>query len=194
LATTFNSLRNQRFIFAAAANLVLAITASATAQQNIRTPNSIQQLMQINVPVVLCIDDMPAAGARPTSGAYSKAAANGYRSILTLRNDKDGVDRQRERAMVEREGLRYFNISVFANEPRAAQVDQFLSLVRDKSNHPMLINCAFAERVAPLMMIFRIIEQGWSEEKALAEAAGMGMKREPLRIFAHSYLAREKSK
>ena len=68
--------------------------------------------------------------------------------------------------MVERENLRYFNISVVAEQPRPAQVDEFLEFVRDKSNHPMLINCAFAERVAPLMMIFRIVEQGWSEEKS----------------------------
>lgn len=169
------------------------MVTGARAQQNIRpAPNSIEQLIQVDVPVVLCIDDKP-AGGRPTSGAYSRAAANGYRSIVTLRNDNDGVDRLRERTMVERENLRYFNIPVPANEPPAAQVDQFLALVRDKRNHPMLINCAFAERVAPLMMIFRIVEQGWSEEKALAEAARVGLKREPLRKFAGAYLAKRKS-
>ena len=75
--------------------------------------------------------------------------------------------------MVDRENLRYFNISVIANEPRPAQADQFLAT---ETNHPMLINCAFAERVAPLMMIFRIAEQGWSEEKALDEAVRWGIK------------------
>jgi hypothetical protein len=57
----------------------------------------------------------------------------------------------------------------------------------------MLINCAFAERVAPLMMIFRIVEQGWSKEKALEEATRMGLSKEPLKKFSESYLAQRKS-
>ena len=40
----------------------------------------------------------------------------------------------------------------------------------------MLINCAFAERVAPFMLIFRIVEQGWSEDKAVEEASRSGLK------------------
>jgi hypothetical protein len=53
----------------------------------------------------------------------------------------------------------------------------------------MLINCAFAERVAPLMMMFRIIEQDWTEEKALEEASLSGLKRDQLKAFAKEYLA-----
>jgi hypothetical protein len=43
------------------------------------------------------------------------------------------------------------------------------------------------------MMIFRIIEQGWSEEKALDEAVRAGLPREPLKKFAQDYLERRKS-
>jgi hypothetical protein len=53
----------------------------------------------------------------------------------------------------------------------------------------MLINCAFAERVAPLMMIFRITEQGWSRKKAIEEASRSGLKSDMLRKFADDYLA-----
>ncbi len=45
----------------------------------------------------------------------------------------------------------------------------------------MLINCAFAERVAPYMMIFRIQEEGWTEEKALEEAMRLGLPRDEMR-------------
>jgi len=144
--------------------------------------------------VVLCIDDKPTAGGQPYGQAYAKAAANGYRAILTLRTNKDGVDLLRERSMVEQQKLRYFNIPVVADAPSISQAEQFLALTRDKNNHPMLINCAFAERVAPLMMIFRIVEQGWSKEKAIAEAARLGLGKERLRKFADAYLAQPKSK
>jgi protein tyrosine phosphatase (PTP) superfamily phosphohydrolase (DUF442 family) len=179
-------------ICATLASLAFAVFSGAQAQQS--APIPIEQLIQVDVPVVLCIDDNPAAGGQPTRGAYAKAAAQGYKSILTLRNDTDSVDRNRERAMVERENLRYFNISVVAGNLQPTQVDAFLKLVRDKGNHPMLINCAAAERVAPLMTMFRIVEQGWSEEKALDEAARTGVNRDRLRKFAKDYFAQRKSK
>jgi protein tyrosine phosphatase (PTP) superfamily phosphohydrolase (DUF442 family) len=175
---------------------VLFATASLAAeprQSQRPAANEIEQLLKVQAPVVLCIDDEPALGGQPSGKAYAKAAASGYRSVLTLRSKKDGIDLLRERWMVEQHRLRYFNIPTVPNAPRRAQVDEFLALVRDPANHPMLINCGFAERAAPLMMIFRIIEQGWSEERALDEAVRTGLPREPLKQFARDYLAHRKS-
>jgi len=152
----------------------------------------IDLLSKVDVPVVLCIDDKPSVGGQPSGGAYAKAAANGYRSVLTLRSKQDGVDVVRERLMVEQNKMRYFNIPASGKLPRPERVDEFLSLVRDKANHPMLINCAFAERVAPFMMILRISEQGWSEERAAEEASQSGLKGEQLKKFAKDYLAHRK--
>jgi hypothetical protein len=56
----------------------------------------------------------------------------------------------------------------------------------------MLINCAFAERVAPFMLIFRIVEQGWSEDKAVEEASRSGLKSAQLKKFTQEYLASQK--
>jgi protein tyrosine phosphatase (PTP) superfamily phosphohydrolase (DUF442 family) len=180
-------------IFAAALSVAPVLLYGASAPPG-TSSKSLKDLLKVEVPVVLCIDDKPTAGGQPSAGAYAKAAAHGYRSILTLRNDEDGVNLLRERSMVERQKMRYFNIPVSAKTPSIGQVDKFLALARDRENHPMLINCGFAERVAPLMMIFRIVEQGWSKEKALDEAVRMGLRKEPLETFADSYLARRKSK
>lgn len=142
--------------------------------------------------MVLCIDDKPASGGQPSRSAYAKAAANGFRSILTLRAPSDGVDVNRERFMVEQATMRYFNIPWTGKLPGPRQVDQFLVIGRDPSNHPMLINCAFADRVAPFMMIFRMREQGWSEERALEEAASGGLNKKALEKFARGYFAAKK--
>jgi len=165
------------------------------AQQSERPPsNRFERPANVDAPVVLCIDDKPTAGGKPSSSAYAKAAGNDFRSVLTLRSAKDGVDVNRERFMVEQNKMRYFNIAVTDNLPSRKQVDEFLIVVRDKANHPMLLNCAFAERVAPLMMIFRIVEQGWSEERAVEEASQSGIKKDPLKKFARDYLAPSKKK
>jgi protein tyrosine phosphatase (PTP) superfamily phosphohydrolase (DUF442 family) len=154
----------------------------------------IDRLTKVDLPVVLCIDDKPSVGGQPSGGAYAKAAGNGYRSVLTLRSEQDGVDVVRERLMVEQNKMRYFNIPATAKPPHPDRVDEFLSLIRDKANHPMLVNCAFAERVAPFMMILRISEQGWSEEKAVEEASRSGLRDDQLKKFAKDYLAHRKRK
>jgi protein tyrosine phosphatase (PTP) superfamily phosphohydrolase (DUF442 family) len=173
--------------------LVIPLIGAAPMQQTERPPaNRFEHSPNVDAPVVLCIDDKPTAGGQPSTSAYAKAAANGFRSVLTLRSAKDGVDLNREGFMVEQNKMRYFNIAVTNTLPPRKQVDEFLRVVRDKANHPMLLNCGFAERVAPLMMIFRIVEQGWSEERAVEEASRSGIKKDPLKTFARDYLAPSK--
>ena len=89
--------------------------------------------------------------------------------------------------MVEQNKMRYFNIPAVGTLPRFEQVDEFLALARDKANHPMLVNCAFAERVAPFMMIFRITEQRWNEDKAIEEANRSGLARDQAKKFSRDY-------
>lgn len=175
--------------------LIIALIGAAPAPQTERSlSNRFERSVNVEVPVVLCIDDKPSAGGQPSGTAYAKAADNGFRSVVTLRSKADGVDLARERFMVEQNKMRYFNITTGAKLPRHKQVDEFLAWARDKANHPMLINCAFAERVAPLMMIFRIVEQGWTEQRAVEEASLSGIHADSLRKFARDYLAPSKKK
>jgi protein tyrosine/serine phosphatase len=67
-------------------------------------------------------------------------------------------------------------------------------LVKEQSNHPMLINCASANRVGAFMMIYRVLEQGWSQEKALEEALKIGLRGDELKKFAQSYITQHKTK
>lgn len=165
--------------------------AFSSAQQSAPAAKAFEQLVRkADPPVVLCIDDKPGAGGQPSHQAYAKAAQSGYRSVLTLRTAKDGVDLTRERLMVEQSGLRYFNLPIAGQLPRHEQVDEFLRLANDLANQPMLVNCAFAERIAPLMMMFRIIEQGWTETRAVEEARlSSRYKAAELKSFARNYLA-----
>ena len=42
------------------------------------------------------------------------------------------------------------------------------------------------------MMILRVIDQGWSEEKALQEAVRIGLSSDKLKTFAQNYIASHK--
>jgi protein tyrosine phosphatase (PTP) superfamily phosphohydrolase (DUF442 family) len=188
-------LPNPAVLILAAAALVFAPVEVLRGQQS-QAPLTRQFAPgeKIPAPVVLCIDAKPTGGGKPSAQAYAKAAANGFHSVLTLRSTAEGVDLLAERFMVEQQNLRYFNIPATGKLPSRDRIDEFLRVARDPTNHPILINCAFAERVAPFMMIFRIVDQSWTQERALAEATAAGLKAEPLKKFVAAYLAQRKAK
>jgi uncharacterized protein (TIGR01244 family) len=156
--------------------------------------DQLQQTLQADVPRLLCLTDSVATGGQPTEQAFSKLAANGFRSVLNLRTAAEGVDLEKERASVERSGMRYIHIPINGSAPRTEQADEFIRAVKDKANHPMLIHCGSANRVGAFMMIYRVVEQGWSEEQALEEAVRIGLRSEELKKFARSYIAQQKVK
>ena len=163
--------------------------AGETAKADRTRLDQIQKSLSADVPRILCLDENFATGAQPTGGAYTKAAANGFRAVLSLRTASEGIDLDRERAQVESNQMRYFNIPVNSGSPRAEQADEFLRLTRDKANRPILVNCASANRVGAFMMILRVVDQGWSEDKALDEAIKIGLSSDGLKKFAKEYIA-----
>jgi protein tyrosine phosphatase (PTP) superfamily phosphohydrolase (DUF442 family) len=171
----------------------LAAAADASRANRARLDH-IQQTLSSDVPRMLCLDESFATGGQPKDNAYSKAAAAGFRSVLSLRTAGEGIDLARERAQVEGTKMRYFNIPVNSLSPRPEQADEFLRIARDKANHPMLVNCATANRVGAFMMILRVLEQGWSAEEAADEAAKIGLRGDELKKFAKDYIAQQKSK
>jgi protein tyrosine phosphatase (PTP) superfamily phosphohydrolase (DUF442 family) len=183
----------RKFIVLASAVVILAPASGLfSADRPERRLEQVAQILKPDVPRLLCLDDHFATGGQPTDNAYAKAAANGFRSVLSLRTGSEGVDLFRERALVEKANMKYFNIPVISSAPQPNQADEFIRLAKDPSNHPMLINCATANRVGAFMMIYRVLEQGWSEEKALDEAIRIGTTTEALKKFAHDYIAQHK--
>ncbi|HEX2928946.1 MAG TPA: sulfur transferase domain-containing protein, partial [Candidatus Binatia bacterium] len=137
------------YVFITAALMLFSAISFAAEypQGNPMRPEQIQKLLSADVPRVLCLDENFATGGQPTGEAYAKAAASGFKSILSLRMANEGIDITRERSQVESKKLRYFNIPVNSSSPRPEQADEFLRIARDKANHPMLVNCATANRV-----------------------------------------------
>lgn len=171
----------------------LTVAAEIPGSERARL-DQIEQSLKSDVPRVLCLDGSFATGGQPTEQAYAKAAAGGFHSVLSLRTANEGVDLARERSLVEKSKMRYFNIPVISSAPRSEQADEFIRLVKDQSNHLMLINCASANRVGAFMMIYRVLDQGWAEDKALEEAIKIGLKGDELKKFANNYIAQHRAK
>ncbi|MFY9554076.1 MAG: protein tyrosine phosphatase family protein [Blastocatellia bacterium] len=169
--------------------------SAATAQQERSRLDKIQEDLKGDVPRILCVDERIATGGQPTDGAFQKLAANGYRAVLSLRTSSEGIDQKHEQEAIEKAGMRYVNIPVISSAPKPEQVDVFINAVKDKNNHPMLIHCGSANRVGAFWMIYRVVDQGWPEDKALDEATRIGLTSPTLKAFAHEYIvSRQKSK
>jgi uncharacterized protein (TIGR01244 family) len=172
-----------------AATASLAALSVAGVQQESTKLDKIQQALKDDVPHILCVDERIATGGQPTDAAFEKLAANGYRAVLNLRTASEGIDLKHEQEAVEKAGMRYVSVPVVSSAPKPEQVDEFIKAVKDKDNQPMLIHCGSANRVGAFWMIYRVIEQGWPEDKALDEATKIGLTSPVLKSFAHEYIA-----
>jgi protein tyrosine phosphatase (PTP) superfamily phosphohydrolase (DUF442 family) len=141
-----------RFLLAVAASVVISTSVIAAEQQpKDRTRlDQIEQSLKSDVPRVLCLDNNFATGGQPSEQAFAKVAASGFHSVLSLRAAGEGIDLTKERALVEKAGLRYFNIPVVSTAPRVEQADEFIRLVKEKSKPPdahQLRQCQSGRRV-----------------------------------------------
>lgn len=163
--------------------------SAASAQQGREKLDQVQQSLKDDVPNILCVNESFATGGQPTDSAFAKLAAHGYRSVLSLRTASEGIDLKQEQAAVEKAGLRYISVPVVSSAPKPEMVDDFVKAVKNKDNQPMLIHCGSANRVGAFWMIYRVVDQGWPEEKALEEAVKIGLRSPVLKTFAHEYIA-----
>ena len=166
----------------------LSMLSAAGIRQDREKLDKVQQALKDDVPRILCVDERIATGGQPTDTAFAKLAANGYRAVLNLRTASEDVDLKHEQEAVEKAGMRYVSVPVVSSAPKPDQVDEFIKAVKNKDNQPMLIHCGSANRVGAFWMIYRVVEQGWPEEKALEEATRIGLTSPVLKSFAHEYI------
>ena len=93
-----------------------------------------------------------------------------FRTVVNLRDD--GPTDQPEDALVARHGMRYVHIPMSNHRrPTTQQAEQFLQVMRDPASAPVLVHCARGyNRTGVLIAVYRMRVQGWSLERATAEA------------------------
>lgn len=126
------------------------------------------------------------AGATPDL-AMPAIKADGFKALINLRRaSEQGVDVEASKRAAAAAGLNYIHIPFSGAETEA--VDQFLAAVKDPGNSPVLIHCATANRAGMMLMVKRVMVDGWPLEKAAEEAERAGMKNPKLKAFAIEYL------
>jgi uncharacterized protein (TIGR01244 family) len=171
---------------------LLMFAALAIGQTKDERLAKIEQELKGDIPRLLCLNENFATAGQPSDAAFTKLASHGFKSVLNLRTDAEGIDLVREGEMIEKAGLRHINIPIGRGPFKEEQVKEFIAAVKDKKNQPMLIHCGSANRVGALWMVYLVLDQGVTEDKALEEAARIGLTSPDLKKAAQDYIAAHK--
>lgn len=165
--------------------LILALAVPALAQVTKQERPGIVNFSRVDA-VVAC------GGATDTS-ALEGLAKDGFKSVISLRQaTENGANIEQNAARAKELGLKYIHIPFNGQQPDPKVIDQFLAAIADKSNQPAFVHCASASRVGSVWLAKRVLQDGWTIEKATEEAKAIGLRGEPLEKFALDYIAAHK--
>ncbi len=135
------------------------------------------------------VDANFATGGVTVPEAFVTLKQLGYRSVINLRTASEpAADLEGEAKKVGQAGLKYFGLPLSPAAPDPAIVDRFLEIVKDPANQPAYIHCLSGQRANALWMIKRVMVDGWTLEKASAEADALKVTHQGLRSFVATYL------
>ena len=165
--------------------LILAFAVSAAAQVAKQERAGIVNFSRVDA-VVAC------GGATETS-ALDGLAKDGFKSVINLRLATEAnANIELNASHAKSLGLNYIHIPFNGQQPDPKAVDQFLAAIANKANQPVFVHCGSASRVGSMWMVKRVLQDGWTIEKATEEAKLIGLRGEPLEKFALSYIAANK--
>lgn len=95
-----------------------------------------------------------------------------------------------ESAVAKQLGIKFVNIPLpFGKEPPAAMVKKYFDIFADEANLPAIVHCKRGrDRTGTMVAIYRIQENGWSNEKAFAEQESFGFKKKDYPHYANYVL------
>jgi uncharacterized protein (TIGR01244 family) len=103
-----------------------------------------------------------------------------------------GANVEQEGDAVRAAGLRYIHLpTTVAATITPAAIDPFLAAVKDPANLPMLFHCTGGSRGAALWAVKRAVVDGWTKERALAEAETIGLTNTVLKKALEEYLTKK---
>ncbi len=113
-----------------------------------------------------------ARGTRIDAQGVADLKARGFKSIVNL--TRENFD---DEAAAKKLGMNFKRISILDNDaPTEKQMVDFLKFVTAKENQPTYIHCQAGKgRTGVATAVYRMAVQGWSPERALAEAKKFGM-------------------
>jgi len=146
---------------------LVALLISAAQSQSVPSDNELPNFSRVTENLY--------RGAQPTSAGFRRLKELGVKTVINLR-DEDELARA-EKETVESAGLRYYNVGLPGlSRPSDEQVARVLAIIDTPDNAPVFIHCRRgSDRTGTIVGVYRISHEGWTSERALAEAKRYGL-------------------
>lgn len=171
--------------------IVLTVVAAGVAFAGIRL-----YAQRENIPGIrnfTKVDGSIACGGSVDAGAMSELAKRGYKTVISLReNSESGASNAEVEQAARAAGIRFLHVPMSAQSPNEAAAGAALGALRDGGNQPVFIYDASGSRAAAIVMIKRMLADGWPEDRAYNEAVSLGLSSPGLKGFVLDYVARHK--
>jgi len=115
-------------------------------------------------------------GAQPQTNGWQILSKLGIKTVINLRdNDDRSVSEEKQ---VRAAGFNYFNIPMARlARPNDDKVQKALAIINTPEHQPVFVHCRHgADRTGVVIGAYRILNEGWTSERAKAEANRHGMK------------------
>lgn len=121
------------------------------------------------VPNYAKVSDALYRGGQPTKQGFAELRRRGIRTVVSLRV----FNMYRKR--LAGHGFQHYHISFKPIHPEEEDVLAFLAVVADPRNQPVFVHCRYGvDRTGMMVAVYRIVVQGWSKARALAEMRQLG--------------------
>ena len=139
------------------------------------------------------VDAVVACGGATEVATLALLKKDGFKSVINLRQATEAnANIEQNSAKAKELGLKYIHIPFNTAQLDPAVIDKVLAAIADKSNQPAYGHCGSASRVGSVWLAKRVVQDGWTIEKATEEAKAIGLRGEPLEKFALDYIAAHK--
>ena len=135
------------------------------------------QTAETELPRFQQVSDRLYRGAQPRAGGLRRLRELGIDTIVNLRGTGDLT--RAEEAEARELGFNYFNVPLPNwGRPQDNRVRRILLIIAAPQNGRIFVHCKDGvDRTGTIVALHRVTHEGWSSDKALAEAEELGMRR-----------------
>lgn len=168
-------------------SLVASLSGSAFAQA--KAPAAVSLPMP-GIEIFRPVTGTIASGSTPSFEAMPVLRKAGYTTLISFRLDTEqGYERAGLEAAAASAELRFISIPFNREAPDPAAARRFLEVMAAPETGAAYVFCHTGQRVAAMWAIKRVKQDGWTLDRALAEAESLGLTRPELKKFATDFVA-----
>lgn len=139
------------------------------------------------------VDGAVACGGATDPSGVAELAKRGYKTLISLREaGESGAQTSEVEQAARAAGIRFVHIPMSSQSPSEGAVTAALAAIRDEGNHPVFIYDASGSRAAAILMIKRMLADGWPEDRAYNEAVSVGLSSPSLKAFVLDYVSKHR--